>query len=161
MVKATGAIKVILIFIFVAQGYSCSVNRKLSSTGQIITDRILFIPVASATILKQAATKVYALEELKDNTPVQMKNLYMLFYNQRDTLSFNFDKVTFHFIEDSLIFDEFTFPKWDVQKVADSMQCRINFLFTTTSRSYDKCVAGSFSVVKGIATSVDSLQVCR
>lgn len=161
MIKAMDFIRLMLIGVFVAQLYSCNISRHLSSPGQIVTDRVLYIPVASAAMLKQAAYKVYALDSLKDNTLVTMRDLHMLFNNRRDTLNFDFDKVSFHFIKDSLVFDELTFPKWDVQKVTDTMQCHINFLFATPSQPVTRCVEGSFNAVKGIIMPIEAFRACK
>lgn len=160
MIKKLGFTRLTLIAVFVTQISSCKMSKNLSS-GQIITDRVLYIPVTSAAILKQAASKVYALDSLKDNTIVLMKDLHMSFFNRRDTLDFNFDEVTFHFLKDSLIFDEFTFPKWDMQKAIDTMQCRINFRFATPSQPTVRYFEGSFNAVKGIVTSIDTFRVCK
>jgi len=161
MIKASRFIRLILIAVFVAQINSCNISKNLSTSGQMVTDRILYIPIASAAMLKQAASKVYVLESLKDNTLVTMKDLHMSFINRRDTLRFNFDKVNFHFVKDSLVFDELTFPKWDVLRVTDTMQCHINFLLATPSQPAARCLEGFFNAVKGIVTPIEAFHVCK
>lgn len=55
MSKALALTRLISTGVFVAQLYNCNISKNLSSSGQIVTDRVLYVPVASAAILKQAA----------------------------------------------------------------------------------------------------------
>lgn len=139
---------------------SCQVNKKVSSATRMVMDRVVFIPAAASGIFRAASHKIYSLDTLRDKTPVVMKEMDIRFYNQRDTLRFNFENLKFHYSGDTLKYDEFVFPEWDTRKARDTMQCVVSCLYSTPVQPSVRSLQAYYLVVRGKIKAIDDLHFC-
>lgn len=140
--------KLILItLILLTQG--CAVKRRLQSGINMVLDRNVVVPVAVTRFLTEASSKIYSIDSLSDKSPVLIKTFDVKFYSTRDSFEFNFKDINFYFLQDTVHYTNFKFPKWDLNKYSDTMKCKVNSIFTTPEYSENRHLTGIYMIING------------
>jgi hypothetical protein len=160
MLRDRGIKSCVLFWACLSAMQSCQVNKKVGAATQLVMDRVVFIPAAASGVFRDASHKIYSIDSLSDETPVVMKKMDIRFYNQRDTLRFNFENLKFHYSGDTLKYDEFVFPEWDTRKSRDTMQCAVNCFYSTPARPSVRCLQAHYLVVRGKLKAIEDFHFC-
>lgn len=141
--------KKLILIILITLTQACAVKRRLEPGINLAVDRIVVVPVAVTKFLTEASSKIYTIDSLSDKTTVLIKIFDVTFQSNRDSLEFNFRDIKFYFSQDTVHYDNFVFPKWNLNKYYDTMRVIVNCFFSTPKYSETRCLKGTYIILNG------------
>jgi hypothetical protein len=153
-------IKTIAFLILIIWLQACTVRKKVQSGVNAMTDRVVVVPTAVARFVTDASKKIYSDDSLKDGTSVVIDNFNVKFYNQNDSLQVQMSDMTFYWLKGSLYYKNFIFPKWDINKYADTMRSVFDCSYQIPGKTQVQCISGEYSVKNGKIEKIAEFRPC-
>ena len=153
-------IKTIALLILTIWLQACAAQKNLQSGVNAITDRIVIVPTAVAQFVTDVSKKIYSNDSLKDRTPVVIRIFNVTFYNQKDSFQLQFNDISFYFSGDSAYYNNFIFPKWDVNKYADTMRSIIDCSYQIPNKNHNQCISGEYAIKEGKIEKIADYKPC-
>lgn len=139
---------------------ACAAPKNFRSGVNTIMDRITIVPAAVAQFVTDVSKNIYSNDSLKDRTPVMIKTFNVTFYNQKDSFQLQFNDMSFYFSGDSVYYNNFIFPKWDVNKYADTMRSIFDCSYQIPNKNKNQCISGEYAIKKGKIEKIADYKPC-
>jgi hypothetical protein len=153
--------KTIALLILAICSQACGIlKRNVQSGANAITDRYFIVPMAVSQSLKDASRKIYSNHSLKDGTAVVIETFNVRFFNQIDSFPLQMNNISFYWSGDSVYYKNFNFPKWDINKYADTMRSVFNSSYRISGGTEIQCMSGEYSIKSGEIEKVAEFKPC-
>jgi hypothetical protein len=152
-------VKIAFLILFISG--SCRVTPEFTSFKGNAFKGLLLVPMAIAKYTIDASKVVYRLDSLPDRTKATINSMNMRFEGRLDTFQLDMDQFHFHFINDSLIFENLVVPRHDGYVQSDTLISFITCHYTTPRSDSLRCLYGSYMMIPADILNREPYEPCK
>jgi len=153
--------KIIALLVLATCFLACKTMKKNLEAGtNAAIDRMTIVPTAVARMATDVSKKIYANDSLKDGTSVAINTFDIKFSNQKDSFQLQINNMSFFWLRDSVHYENFIIPKWDMMKYADTMRGVFNCSYRIPGKDRIQCLSGEYSIINREMEKIGEFTPC-